>query len=119
MYLKNQISQPITRHDDDDVVKKLAGNKSGHKDTYTFDANKHYSSVLKFRKKSYILGTMWDTSEEFNETVHGGIPYGAYLLRQSNYYCPDTKMFFNHNLYSYTVIKELLHKNIITKSDIS
>ena len=91
------------------------GRTVGHKDIYTFDANKHYSSVLKFRKHPYIVGTMWDTWEEFKEEVHGDIPYGEYLLRQGDYKCPRANIFFNHNLYSYTVIKELLHKNIITK----
>ena len=86
---------------------------------YTFDANKHYSSVLKFRKNPYIVATMWDTWEEFKEELHGDIPYGEYLLRQGDYKCTRTNLFFNHNLCSYTVIKELLHKKIIKKEDIT
>ena len=52
MYVKNLISQPIARDDDDAAMKKLMGKVVGHKDIYTFDANKHYSSVLKFRKQN-------------------------------------------------------------------
>jgi hypothetical protein len=95
------------------------GKAVGHKDIYTFDANKHYSSVLKFRKNPYIVATMWDTWEEFKEELHGEIPYGEYLLRQGDYKCTRTNLFFNHNLYSYTVIKELLHKKIIKQEDIT
>ena len=50
MYMKNPISQPIARDDDDAAMKKLMGKAVGYKDIYTSDANKHYSSVLKFRK---------------------------------------------------------------------
>ena len=62
---------------------------------------------------------MWDTWEEYNEELHGSIPYGEYLLRQGNYKCSRTNLFFNHNLYSYTVIKGLLDKKIITKANIT
>ena len=56
---------------------------------------------------------MWDTWEEFKEELRGDIPCGKYLLRQGDYKCTRTNISFNHNLYSYTVIKELLHKKII------
>jgi hypothetical protein len=119
MYMNNSIYQPIARDDDDVEMKKIYKNNSGYKDIYTFDANKHYSSVLKFRKRPYLVATMLDTWEEFDEKLHGDIPYVEYLLKLGDYKCTRTNLFFNHNLYTYIVVRELLDKKIINKNDIS
>jgi hypothetical protein len=103
MYMKNPISQPIARDDDDVEMKKIYKRNSGYTDAYTFDANKHYSSVLKFRKHPYLVATMWDTWEEFDEKLHGDMPYGEYFLKRGDYKCSRTNLFFNHNLQTFVV----------------
>jgi hypothetical protein len=105
MYMKNSISQPVARDDDDVEMKKIYKNNSGYKDIYTFDANKHYSSVLKFRKHPYLVATMWDTWKEFDVGLHGDIPYGERLLKRGHYRSSGTNLLFNHNIYTYTVIR--------------
>ena len=117
MYMKNPISQAISR-DGNDAYLNYNGKPTGHKKAYTFDANKHYSSVLKFRDKPYIVATMWDTFEPFDLKKHGDIPFGEYILKEGSYGCRRTKIYFNHSLYSYNVIRELLRRKIIRKKDI-
>jgi hypothetical protein len=94
MYVQNPIYQPFARDDDDEGLKKICQRNSGYKDIYTFDANKHYSSVLKSKKHPYLVATMWDTWEEFDEGLHGDIPYGEYLLKQGDYKCARANLFF-------------------------
>jgi hypothetical protein len=117
MYMKNPISQAISR-DGNDTYLKYNGKRAGNAKTYTFDANKHYSSALKFREQPYIVSTMWDTWEAFNLKKHGDIPFGEYLLKGGSYGCRRTRIYFNHSLYSYNVIRELLRRKIIRKNDI-
>ena len=95
-------------------ISRIRYRKQSHE---AFDANKHYSSALKFRYRPYVAACKWDTWEVFDKTKHK-IQYGEYLLKAGIYRCTRTNIYFNHNLYSYNMIIELLHRKVITLDDI-
>jgi predicted GIY-YIG superfamily endonuclease len=115
MYLENSIAQPIGRSDDDNDL-ELHIKPAGYQNTYTFDINKQFSSILLDKQDPWVVSDMFDTWEDFDFNKHSSIPYGEYLLKTGCY--GTTELRYNHCLYSYHMIKYLLEKRYITFDDI-
>ena len=114
LYLQYPISQCIGRHDDDDEHLKDTLKQHGTNNKYTVDIVKSFSCVLWKRTDDWIVPTPYDVFEEFdlNNPKHTHIPYGEYILHAGSYGNLRTKLSFNVNYYSFSMIKKLLKKRI-------
>lgn len=114
LYLQHPISQCIGRHDDDGHLQDVF-KKSGTNNKYTMDIVKSFSNVLSNRADDWIVPTPYDVFENFdvNNPKHVEIPYGEYILHAGSYGTLRTKLKFNVNYYSFSMVSKLLKKGYI------